>query len=137
LNPRRAESEEKEFIAIAGHEARSTFPTNAVAFSLLVYGSDRGSISNIGAGVYEAIVHAHRIAIKQELKTLAGTVHDSLQPVLKSPGKLSAEAIHFLPNLCLAKTSCMLPDNIPDHRIGAMQLRQYYLQLYTLFCQEV
>lgn len=86
----------------------------------------------LGAGVYEAIVHAHRITIKQELKTVAGTVHDSLQPALKSPGKLSAEAIYFLPNLCWANTDCMLPDNSPDRRMGAMQQGQYYLQLYTL-----
>lgn len=48
-----------------------------------------------GLGVYQAIAHAHRITINQELKTVAGTIHDSLEPILEQPGVLKQDVINI------------------------------------------
>ena len=42
-------------------------------------------------GVYEATAHAHRVSVNQELESVAGTLHDSLLPVLQQPGKIGVE----------------------------------------------
>ena len=52
-----------------------------------------------GLGFYEVVVRAYRITIDGELKTVAGTVHDSLETVLKQPGKIETSVTNLLPNL--------------------------------------
>ena len=41
-----------------------------------------------GLGVYQAIVHAHWQTLDRELKSVAGTLHDSIENTLKQPGRL-------------------------------------------------
>ena len=83
-------------------------------------------------GVYEAVAHAHRITINQELKSVAGTLHDSLLPVLKQPGKLEPEVKDLLPDTCLIETGCYNPDHLQSYRLGAIGQGQYYLRLSGL-----
>ncbi len=84
-------------------------------------------------GVYEAVAHAHRITINQELKSVGGTLHDSLLPVLKQPGKLEPEVNDLLPNTCLVGTGCYNSDNLQSYRLGAIQATaQANLMLPTL-----
>ncbi len=83
-------------------------------------------------GVYEAVAHAHRITINQELKSVGGTLHDSLLPVLKQPGKLEPEVNELLPNTCLVGTGCYNSDNLQSYRLGAIQQGKYYLRLFDL-----
>ena len=83
-------------------------------------------------GVYEAVAHAHRITINQELESVAGTLHDSLLPVLKQPGKLEPEVNELLPNTCLVGTSCYNSDHLQSYRLGAIQQGKYYLRLFDL-----
>ncbi|MFP4124816.1 MAG: efflux RND transporter permease subunit, partial [Coleofasciculus sp.] len=45
-------------------------------------------LSLLGFGVYEAIAHAHLITLERELKSVAGTLHDSLESKLKQPGQV-------------------------------------------------
>ncbi len=83
-------------------------------------------------GVYEAVAHAHRITINQELKSVAGTLHDSLLPILKQPGKLEPEVSNLLPNTCLVLTGCYNSDRLQSYRLGAIQQDKYYLRLFAL-----
>ena len=83
-------------------------------------------------GFYEAVAHAHRITINQELKSVAGTLHDSLFPVLERPGKLKPEVNNLLPNTCLVDTDCYKPDNLKSFRLGAIEQDKYYLRLFDL-----
>ena len=55
-------------------------------------------------GFYEAVANAHRITINQELESVAGTLHDSLLPVLEQSGKIKPEVKELLPNTCLVET---------------------------------
>ncbi|VEP14615.1 Integral membrane sensor signal transduction histidine kinase [Hyella patelloides LEGE 07179] len=83
-------------------------------------------------GVYEAISHAHRVTINQELESVAGTLHDSLLPVLKQPGKLEPQVKELLPNTCLVETGCYNPDRFQSYRLGVIGQDKYYLRLFNL-----
>jgi signal transduction histidine kinase len=82
-----------------------------------------------GLGVYEAIAHAHRITINRELESVAGTLHDSLEPVLKQPAKLEPEAIRLLPDVCQVGTDCSNIANSQRHAAGAIHQGNYYMRL--------
>jgi signal transduction histidine kinase len=83
-------------------------------------------------GVYEAVAHAHRITINQELESVAGTLHDSLLPVLKRSGELEPEVKELLPNTCLVETGCYTPDRFQSYRLGVIGQDKYYLRLFDL-----
>ncbi|MDJ0742976.1 MAG: ATP-binding protein [Xenococcaceae cyanobacterium MO_167.B27] len=83
-------------------------------------------------GVYEAVAHAHRITINQELKSVAGTLHDSLLPVLEQPGKIEPEVKELLPNTCLVETDCYNSDRFQSLRLGVIGQDKYYLRLFAL-----
>lgn len=91
-----------------------------------------GILSLCGLGVYEAIDHAHRVTVDQELKSVAGTLHDSLEPVLISPGKLEPAATRLLPDLCLVNTSCYHPATSHHHTVDAITEGSYYMRLYDV-----
>ncbi|AFZ37959.1 integral membrane sensor signal transduction histidine kinase (plasmid) [Stanieria cyanosphaera PCC 7437] len=83
-------------------------------------------------GVYQAVAHAHQISINQELKSVAGTLHDSLLPVLQQPGKIEPEVKELLPNTCLVETGCYNPDRFQSLRLGVIGQDKYYLRLFDL-----
>ncbi len=83
-------------------------------------------------GVYEAIAHAHRITVNQELESVAGTLHDSLLPVLQQPGQLEPEVQELLPNTCLVGTSCYNGDRFQSYRLGVIGQDKYYLRMFNL-----
>ena len=83
-------------------------------------------------GFYEAVAHAHRITIDRELKSVAGTLHDSLLPVLEQPGKIEPEVKELLPNTCLVETDCYKRDRFESLRLGVIGQDKYYLRLFNL-----
>jgi signal transduction histidine kinase len=83
-------------------------------------------------GFYEAIAHAHRITIDQELESVAGTLHDSLLPVLKQSGKLEPEVKDLLPDTCLVQAGCDNLDRFESLRLGVIGQDKYYLRLFDL-----
>jgi signal transduction histidine kinase len=85
-----------------------------------------------GLGLYEAVAHAHRITINQELKTVAGTLHDSLEPLLQQPGKLEVTAKGLLPELCVVNDNCFKVSPQQRHLVGAIQQGKYYIHLFSL-----
>ena len=88
----------------------------------------------IGAlGFYEAVTHAHRITIDRELKSVVGTLHDGLLPVLEQLGKIEPEVKELLPNTCLVETGCYNPDRFQSLRLGIIGQNKYYLRLFDLF----
>ena len=60
-------------------------------------------------GFYEAVAHAHRITTDRELRSVAGTLHDSLLPVLEQPGKIEPEVKELLPIPASSKQAVTTP----------------------------
>ncbi len=80
-----------------------------------------------GLGLYKALTYAHRLTITQELESVANNLHETLEPILKKPGKLAPETTTILPNLCLVNTEC-LPVHV-DPQKASFHSRQYYIRL--------
>ena len=88
-------------------------------------------LSLLGFGVYEAIAHAHLITLERELKSVAGTLHDSLESKLKQPGQVEPRVRDILPNLCLVEINCSPARvNSQRHRLSAVNQGDYYIQLF-------
>lgn len=97
------------------------------------YASIFSGIITVGAlGVYEAIAHAHYITINQELKTVAGTIHDTLEPLLLKPNKLEGNIKEIIPDLCLVKENCEHLYHQNRHLTRLIQQGKYYLKFYDL-----
>ncbi|MBD2293646.1 two-component sensor histidine kinase [Anabaena sphaerica FACHB-251] len=89
-------------------------------------------LSLCGFGLYEAIAHAHWVALNEELKSVAGTLHDSMEPTLKQPGKIETATKRLLPELCLAETDCLqkiTTSSKQRHVLGALHQGDYYINL--------
>lgn len=82
-------------------------------------------LSLCSLGFYEAILHAHRITIDRELKSVATTIHNSLKTVLEEPTQITVAATRILPNFCLVETSC----NLTQPQTGVPETENYYLGL--------
>lgn len=97
----------------------------------LWYASVMGVILSLcGVGIYEAIAHAHWTTLEAELETVAGTLHDSIEPTLQQPGALGKEARQLLPSICLVGANCATSDRPPQrHHAGATSQGDYYVRL--------
>ena len=82
-----------------------------------------------GWGLYEAVVHAHRVTIERELKSVAGTLHDSLESALKQPGQLNQAATAIMPDLCPINHRCSNNADWRPHTVGAIYQGDYYVRL--------
>lgn len=86
-----------------------------------------------GWGMYEAISHAHWMTLDRELESVAGTLHDSLEPVLQEPAELEPEVSRLLPDLCTQNEQCWTRELNPKrHAIGALHQGNYYVRLLDL-----
>lgn len=86
-------------------------------------------LSLCAIGLYEAIAHAHWVALNRELESVAGTLHDSIEPTLKYPSRLEPATQQLLPDLCLVDTNCVTTITQPRHVLGAIHQGDYYVRL--------
>jgi signal transduction histidine kinase len=95
------------------------------------YGGVMGVILSVcGLGVYEAIAHAHWMTLDREIESVAGTLHDSIEPMLKQPGRLEPAVWRLLPDLCLVDERCLTnTDNFERHSLGAIRQGHYYVRI--------
>jgi len=87
-------------------------------------------LSLCGIAFYQMMAQAHWQALHQELESIAGTLHDGLEPVLKQPGRLEPRAEQLLPGLCLAaaKNCSWQPETAGRHVLGTVQQESYYVR---------
>jgi len=85
-------------------------------------------LSLCGVAFYEMMAQAHWQTLHQELKSVAGTLHDGLEPVLQQPGRIEPSAKQLLPGLCLVETeNCSWQSETGQrHVLGAVQQESYY-----------
>ncbi|BAU15743.1 two-component sensor histidine kinase (plasmid) [Leptolyngbya sp. NIES-3755] len=86
-------------------------------------------LSVCGVAVYFHLAQTHFSAIDGEIQTLAGTLHDSLEPMLEQPGQLNAKVKQILPGICINTTACTAPISTSHtHVLGVDSQDPYYIR---------
>lgn len=101
----------------------------------LWYAGVMGVILSAGGLVfYHMITQTRWHALHRELESVAGTLHDGLEPVLKQPGQMNQQAVNqVLPYVCLANTNCSLPPELTHrHSLSLFQQKGYYIRFLDL-----
>jgi signal transduction histidine kinase len=94
------------------------------------YAGVMGLILSIsGLVAYEMLAYSHWQAVEQELKSISGTLHDTLEPKLKQPNRLEPVVQQVLPGLCIVGTDCTRDSN-SRHVLGLGQTEHYYVRFF-------
>jgi two-component system, OmpR family, Ni(II)-sensor and/or redox sensor kinase NrsS len=87
-------------------------------------------LSVSGLGMYRALVQSHWSAIEREIESIAGTLHDSLEPRLPNPESSTVVLQKIFPDLCFSGKICnQNPPVIQRHTIGISDRDLYYIRL--------
>ncbi|MEB3224643.1 MAG: two-component system sensor histidine kinase RppB [Synechococcus sp.] len=90
-----------------------------------------GILSALGFGVYRSIVQANWVALEREVESIAGTLHDSLEPMLPRNANPTGVLQQIFPDLCLVNQPCAdNPTLIERHTLGISDRRLYYIRLF-------
>ena len=98
----------------------------------LSYAGVMGVILSIsGLGIYRAMLQSNWRAMDREIESIAGTLHDSVEPMLpvgKTPTRILQQ---IFPDLCLPEQPCQkTPIPIARHTIGISDRSTYYIRLF-------
>jgi two-component Ni(II)/redox sensor kinase NrsS len=98
----------------------------------LWYAFVMGAILSLsGLGMYRAMVRVKWTSLEREIESIAGTLHDSLEPMLPVSEAPTPVLQQIFPDLCLTGQFCNLkPTLIPRHTIGIGDRDLYYLRLF-------
>lgn len=89
-------------------------------------------LSLSGFGLYRSIAQANWAAMEREVESIAGTLHDSLEPMLPASETPTAALRQILPELCLVGQPCNAnPTLIQRHTIGISDRSTYYIRLFN------
>lgn len=90
-----------------------------------------GILSIVGLGVYRSIVQSNWVALEREIESIAGTLHDSLEPMLPHDNNPTGVLQQIFPDLCLVDQPCQdNPTLIERHTTGISDRRLYYIRLF-------
>ncbi|NEP13005.1 MAG: GHKL domain-containing protein [Symploca sp. SIO2C1] len=88
-------------------------------------------LSLSGFGIYRALVQAKWAALEREIESIAGTLHDSLEPILPASEDPTAILQQIFPELCLVEQPCNTsPTLIQRHTTGISDRNTYYIRLF-------
>ncbi len=98
----------------------------------LWYAGVMGVILSVsGFGMYRLLIQSNWAAMERETESIAGTLHDSLEPMLPTSENPTAVLRRILPELCLVNQPCNNnPTLIQRHTIGISDRASYYLRLF-------
>ncbi|MDZ7994536.1 MAG: two-component system sensor histidine kinase RppB [Nostoc sp. EspVER01] len=101
----------------------------------LYYAIVMGLILSLCAfGFYRAVFHAHVVALDSEIESVAGTLHDSIELKLQSPGRLEPLAHQLFPNIdnCgTGATNCIQQQpHSKRHLLGIVTKTSYYIRFF-------
>lgn len=91
-----------------------------------------GSILGLsGLGMYRSIVQSNWVAVEREIESIAGTLHDSLEPMLPASGDPAVVLQQIFPDLCVVGQACRIrPTLIQRHTTGISDRSIYYIRLF-------
>ncbi|MBP0014678.1 MAG: two-component sensor histidine kinase [Roseofilum sp. SBFL] len=92
-----------------------------------------GAILSVSAlGMYRSLVRSNWQAMEREMESIAGTLHDSLEPMLPASENPTTVLRQILPELCLVGQPCNFnPTLIERHTIGISDRSTYFLRLFN------
>jgi signal transduction histidine kinase len=84
-----------------------------------------------GYAIHRVMMRTFERTVDRELNTLAGTIHDTLEAILKQPGVVDPIATRLLPGLCVVGGQCS--PTRPDSKIAELTQKQgYCIRLLSL-----
>ena len=90
-----------------------------------------GILSLSGLGMTRVLVQANWVALEREIESIAGTLHDSLEPILPASEDPTDVLQQILPDLCVVEAPCEPnPSLIQRHTIGISDRTTYYIRLF-------
>jgi signal transduction histidine kinase len=102
----------------------------------LCYAGVMGLILSVsGFGFYRVVFNAHVVALDSEIESVAGTLHDILEPKLKQPGKLDSTVQQLFSNISLCENSAKcIPQKSQNgrHFIGVTNHGNYYIRFFDM-----
>lgn len=102
----------------------------------LYYAVVMGLILSLCAfGFYRSVFHAHVVALDSEIESVAGTLHDSIELKLQSPGRLEPLVSQLFPNQgkCEGEASnCIQQPHSKRHLLGIVTKTSYYLRFFDI-----
>jgi signal transduction histidine kinase len=82
-----------------------------------------------GVVFYEFIAHDQWQSLNRKLATVAGTLHDGIEPALEEVGQVEPIAGHFLPGMvCVNGQVCPPEPEREQHITGVVQQEDYYIR---------
>ncbi len=88
-------------------------------------------LSLSGLGAYRALIQANWTALEREIESIAGTLHDSVEPLLPASEDPTRVLQQIFPELCLVGQPCnTTPTLIQRHTIGISDRTTYYIRLF-------
>ncbi len=89
-------------------------------------------LSLSGLSLYRSLIQSSWDAMEREMESIAGTLHDSLEPMLPPSGEATTVLKRILPELCVAGESCNIsPTLIQRHTTGISDRNTYYIRLFN------
>jgi len=89
-------------------------------------------LSLSGFSMYRFLIQSNWDAMEREMESIAGTVHDSLEPMLPASEEPTAILRRILPELCLVEQPCDIsPTIIQRHTTGISDRSTYYIRLFN------
>ena len=89
-------------------------------------------LSLSGFSMYRFLIQSNWEAMEREIESIAGTLHDSLEPMLPASEEPTAILRRILPELCLADQPCNIsPTLIQRHTTGISDRSTYYIRLFN------
>ncbi len=90
-----------------------------------------GILSLLGLGMARALVQSNWLALEREIESTAGTLHDSLEPMLPPSAAPTEILQQILPDLCIVEQPCEPnPSLIQRHTLGISDRSTYYIRLF-------
>jgi len=85
-----------------------------------------------GLGAYRALIRANWVAMEREIESIAGTLHDSVEPLLPPSADPTTVLRQLFPELCLNQHPCnRMPTVIQRHTMGISDRDTYYIRLFN------
>jgi two-component system, OmpR family, Ni(II)-sensor and/or redox sensor kinase NrsS len=86
----------------------------------------------LGFSMYRFLIQSNWEAIEQEIESIAGTLHDSLEPMLTASENPTTTLQRILPELCLVGQPCNISSTlIQRHTTGISDRSTYYIRLFN------